>query len=529
MAALQRRRSTLPPASSELRNPFVLPYLRMAWPNVPIHDGAGYKYVDMDKRVYDPQGAMTISQTTGQRNGGGYGPPSTTFRGDVAGQDFAADTAGCKLVYRGIDDDITTVMFGEMDPTAVESEIYLFQRWESNLVLSDNPDNRISWEATNIPSGDLAGPLPWKLRARPGTYASDSSLSGANLHGYLFDANQSDVYVCAPMTLFTGNPFDGNNSYYVSRGSLFFDENYTRQSEANFKQKTGSSIYNDGQLNDGGHGMTLATAYGAALKPPSPLTGDGILFPGLYPVVNGIQTGPRTVLCVNFCNTTYHQADISGMPYGTSENKFEIQNRDANSMWPAEKTGGEIGLYTSEHPEELAGHRKAIPRDSVLASEKTAGRVLHGSLAEIQANLETTPAKMLAWTAQKYGFIGLEELGTTYWARMQFTVCNMTGQPGDNVDHYDFMSLWNDAWRAEGGVHADISFKTGTGANDPWTRDCELIASHLYAVTGTSASAPGGPGDPLAPYAQPFDANLVPASIRDALIARGEADYRTSR
>jgi hypothetical protein len=131
---------------------------------------------------------------------------------------------------------------------------------------------------------------------------------------------------------------------------------------------------------------------------------------------------------------------------------------------------------------------------------------------------------MMCDTLRRYGAIQLEELGKGGWRKCQMTVKNIDVIPGHGVQgagSYRYVNQFNAQWAAEPGGGSVGSF---LGGGD-FETDIKWLCRHLWVVTNTDETNPGGPGNPIAgtERAPKMDASLLPSSVRQSLIDAGEA------
>jgi hypothetical protein len=97
---------------------------------------------------------------------------------------------------------------------------------------------------------------------------------------------------------------------------------------------------------------------------------------------------------------------------------------------------------------------------------------------------ETTPARMLAETFQRYGAYIVDD---TAW------------------DVYAIVTEWGPAGRFSDQFENDWGFSMKqSGKDTPWARDMDRIFLNLHVVDNNSESSKGGGGKPLAPLAPPL-------------------------
>ncbi len=143
--------------------------------------------------------------------------------------------------------------------------------------------------------------------------------------------------------------------------------------------------------------------------------------------------------------------------------------------WPARRADGyAASAYYSKRSNPVVkecrmGALLALPRDL--------------NLDELQ--LETVPAKILAFTFQKYGAYIVDD---TAW------------------DVYALVTEWSDKGRVTDEFENAWGFPMAqNNLNSPWTRDMAKIFNNLNVVDNNSPQTIGGGGKPLMPLAMPFN------------------------
>ncbi len=200
-------------------------------------------------------------------------------------------------------------------------------------------------------------------------------------------------------------------------------------------------IYGDGRL--GAHGGSGLSSIGGSLR-------VGELRPGGQP--------PRHALKVN----VYSREELS--PCATMKDCY---------VWPA-RTGdghafGRYGKAGKPSPAMRMGALLAIPSSTAVAS----------------LGLETSPAKMLAWTLQNYGAYVVDDT----WAP---------------AFHFSASREPTGSFTAQ--FEKDWGFKVTQRVRDgsPWVRDVQRLRRALRVVTNNTPSTVGGGGTRLQPPAPPF-------------------------
>jgi hypothetical protein len=190
---------------------------------------------------------------------------------------------------------------------------------------------------------------------------------------------------------------------------------------------------------EGAHGGSGLSALGGSLR-------MGELRPGN-------TVGPRHALKINLLS---------------EKELYKCTSTPNCFRWPANKADtGAVGWYGTE------------TNNSISAMKM-------GALLAIPANtninalgLETTPAKLLAWTLQNYGAYVVDHGGPS-----------LSVEDGpDGSFSQQFQSDW--------GMDMEVRVRD----NSPWGRDFNRLRQALYVVNNNTASNIGGGGTPLQPLA----------------------------
>ena len=115
-----------------------------------------------------------------------------------------------------------------------------------------------------------------------------------------------------------------------------------------------------------------------------------------------------------------------------------------------------------------------------------------GSLLAIPAGvninalgLETTPARMLAWTLQNYGaYVADNTTQSAFSIETEYS-------PGGSVVT-QFQQTWG------------FPFQAAAGSGTPWSHDINVILANLAVVANNGPLSIGGGGSPLQPLAPPI-------------------------
>lgn len=203
-------------------------------------------------------------------------------------------------------------------------------------------------------------------------------------------------------------------------------------------------IYGDGE--HGSHGGSGLSALGGSLR-------IGELRPGM--------AAPRHALKVNvYARQSLHKCD----------------KRTECYRWPATHADdyavGHYGVAAIRPPEAMKmGALLAIPPSRPLST----------------LQLETEPARQIAWTLQNYGAYIVDD---TYGPAFALNV-------EDGPDGA-FLSQFTADW--------GFRFEQRVRDNSPWVRDVQKILRSLHVVDNNSSAAVGGGGVPRQALAPPFQA-----------------------
>lgn len=203
-----------------------------------------------------------------------------------------------------------------------------------------------------------------------------------------------------------------------------------------------ADLYGDGRV--GSHGGSHLSAIGGTIR-------LGELRPG--------QQGPKHALKVN----VYAKQML-----------YKCTVRTDCFRWPASTADnyavGWYGTYNNNS-------NTAMKMGSLLAIPASV------NLANLQ--LETEPARQLAWTLQNYGAYIVDD---AYWTAFEINV--ETGPDGSFSTQFE----------------KDYGFKflQYLGDNSPWTRDIQKLTQALHVVNNNSATSIGGGGTPRQPLAPPL-------------------------
>jgi hypothetical protein len=170
----------------------------------------------------------------------------------------------------------------------------------------------------------------------------------------------------------------------------------------------------------------------------------------------GVTTGPRHALKVNVY---------------AKEALFKCTTRSDCFRWPANKADGyAVGWYGAANNN---GNR-AMKMGSLLAipTAKTIASL----------NLETTPAKQLAWTLQNYGAYIVDDAYAP-----GFDISVEDGPDGSK--QAQFKADWG------------FDMAQRVSQNTPWVRDMQKLVKALYVVNNNTSSTIGGGGTPRQPLA----------------------------
>jgi hypothetical protein len=153
---------------------------------------------------------------------------------------------------------------------------------------------------------------------------------------------------------------------------------------------------------------------------------------------------------------------------------YRCTTRAACSRWPATTSDSyAVGWYGAANNNQ----NTAVKMGALLA--------LPPSLSIASLNLETTPAKQLAWTLQNYGAY----------------ITDDTYAPGFMLD-----AEWGPAGSKMAEFKADWGFNMVQRLvdNTPWRRDMQKIVQALAVVNNNSPTSIGGGGTPRQPLAAPI-------------------------
>lgn len=290
----------------------------------------------------------------------------------------------------------------------------------------------------------------------------------------------------------------GSENFYTSKYPFHIP---ARRSTAWLKANKKASIFGDGRL--GGQGATRLSSMGGTMRPDE-------LMPGAHPIVDGVQTGPRHALKCSVNYALWYCSTSNVPPFGGPRYQWPAISGDNHGV-PDQSVCA--GVEESAYRAERSGWLAAIPRDAVL--QLVPG--LYDSLGELQTALVTTPAKMLAWTLQKFGMYQVEGQASADYKK--FGIGGSFGpEIGDftrnfyNAWGFRFGTSWNPEWGGEiGGV---------------WHQDLVRVLQHCMIVEDNYPNSIGGAGERLTADAPPFDAGLIrDGVIREELVRAGEAAY----
>jgi hypothetical protein len=238
-----------------------------------------------------------------------------------------------------------------------------------------------------------------------------------------------------------------NNSENSSAAFLLPDRRTLVQTQPLARCSTGSyatALVKMGNVDLYGSGITGAHG-GSGLS----AIGGSIRIGELRP---GSTTGPRHAIKVNVY---------------AKEALFKCTTRAACSRWPATNSDSyAVGFYGSatnnQNSAMKMGALLAIPSSKILST----------------LNLETEPAKQLAWTMQNYGAYIVDD---TYAPGFAIN----TEEGPDGSLRTQFKSDWG------------FDLEQKVQGNTAWVRDMQKLAKALYVVNNNSATSIGGGGTPL--------------------------------
>jgi hypothetical protein len=190
---------------------------------------------------------------------------------------------------------------------------------------------------------------------------------------------------------------------------------------------------------EGAHGGSGLSAIGGTLR-------IGELRPGG-------TVGPRHALKINLI---------------TEKELFKCQTTPACYRWPANKADtGAVGSYGTQTNNNIS----AMKMGALLA--------IPASTNINAIGLETTPAKLLAWTLQNYGAYIVDHGGPSL---------SVEDGPAGSFSQ-QFQSDWG------------FDMEARVRDNSPWSRDFNRLRQALYVVNNNTVSSIGGGGSPLQPLA----------------------------
>jgi hypothetical protein len=266
--------------------------------------------------------------------------------------------------------------------------------------------------------------------------------------------------------------------------------------KTNFSRNLYAAV-GDGTGN-GGHGASKLPHGAGCLMPWE-------LKPEAHPVVNGIQTGPRHRLKINWCKHMLHVSNTN-IPVGGGDGyRWPATARDGGA-WDYNNEDG-VRRYNSSHIPARMGALRAIRRTVDLAA--------------LQATLTTTPAKMVAWTLYHFGCHNPEDYAALYkvWNKAGFGTAS---GPEIGAFHDEFYNTWGFDFTVTNSEMNSIG--SLPQAQQDWIADLRKIFRELWIVDDCLEATPGGAGSPMTEGPPPFDAaTIADATLRSQLLASGEA------
>jgi hypothetical protein len=322
----------------------------------------------------------------------------------------------------------------------------------------------------NMPIGSKAVYVPAKLSGNPGKNI------WAGMPG--IDEERIIMKPAAPMTdvYYSNAAWSGRNRCSATGGKLiqvpmpsnYLVPNNTGNNGASFLMPDGRTIIQAQPLtrcSTGGYATSLVKfapvdIYGPGITGAHggsgmSAIGGSIRLGELRP---GTTTGPRHALKVNVY---------------AREALFRCASRSSCFRWPAVTADSyAVGFYGSANNNKNAamkmGALLAIPVSRSLAS----------------LNLETAPAKQLAWTLQNYGAYIVDD---TYAAGFALN----TEEGPDGSVRTQFKGDWG----------FDMQQKMAVQRSSAWVRDMQKLVQALYVVDNNGPNSIGGGGTPLQPLA----------------------------
>lgn len=422
-------------------------------------------------------------------------------------------------------------IYRDIDHTAIENGAVFRIATDDVLTLLD-PTAPLAWIHQYRDK-----PGPWRGRDRvearldPVHYTRDRRLFQAHVsRGFRHVSRGNDIAVFVWSDGLGQNwPARADRSTFDWRGSpppgSFFEAQplTVRDDGTAALRSDGAVIWNNLFVGDGRGGAQG----GSSLSALGGLIRTHEFLPEAHPVVDGIQTGARHALKITLPSTYYLWFD----PRGKAAPGFRPTRTQSGYRWPAQthdrnaharyNRDGQGNWTGTAQRFQTMGVLYAIPSDTWLARNDPD----YDSLAEIQADLATTPGKMFAWTLQTFGAYQTE--GNSATGRQRSTelvrVVTETNSATGKSFHVNFARAWSKVY----GV--PIRFKHSPPRRDagPFAEDWFKLLRLLRVVDSNDAlNVGGGPigSARLAPLAPPFDGRLVPASIKSQL--RAGRDYK---